>query len=146
MFYSFQSISLSPPWLFIESESDSHSVMPNSLWPHRLYSPWNSPSQNTGVDSLSFLQRIFSTQGLNPGLPHCRWTLYQLSYQGIPWVFITMYFYFLYDFKWFLKNSDSVHYLYIETVNLCILIYITKTLLNSFVSSSNFGVETVFYI
>ena len=36
-----------------------------------LYSPWNSPGQNTGVGSLSLLQRIFPTQGSNPGLPHC---------------------------------------------------------------------------
>ena len=50
-----------------------------TLWPHGLYSPWNSPSQNTGVGSLSLLQGIFPTQGLNPGLPHCRWILYQLS-------------------------------------------------------------------
>ena len=42
-------------------------------------SPWNSPGQNTRVGSLSLLQRIFPTQGLNPGLPHCRWILYQLS-------------------------------------------------------------------
>ena len=33
--------------------------------------------------SLSLLQGIFLTQGLNPGLPHCRWILYQLSHQGI---------------------------------------------------------------
>ena len=44
--------------------------------------PWNSPDQNTRVGSLSLLQGIFPTQGLNPGLPHCRWILYQLSYQG----------------------------------------------------------------
>ena len=36
---------------------------------HGLYSPWNSPGQNTGMGSLSFLQGIFLTQGLNPGLP-----------------------------------------------------------------------------
>ena len=30
------------------------SVVSNSFWPHRLYSPWNSPGQNTGVGSLSF--------------------------------------------------------------------------------------------
>ena len=41
-------------------------------------------SQNTGVGSLSLLQGIFPTQGLNPGLPRCRWTLYQLSYKGSP--------------------------------------------------------------
>ena len=58
--------------------------MSNSLQPHGLYSPWNSPGQNTGVVSLSLLQRIFPTQGSNPGLLHCRWILYQLSYQGSP--------------------------------------------------------------
>ena len=58
--------------------------MSNSLRPHGLYSPWNSPGQNTGVSSLSLLQGIFPTQGLNPGLPHCRRILYQLSHQGSP--------------------------------------------------------------
>ena len=38
--------------------------------------------KNTGVDSLSLLQRIFLTQELNWGLLHCRRILYQLSYQG----------------------------------------------------------------
>ena len=45
---------------------------------------FRSPGQNTGVGSLSLLQGIFPTQGLNPGLPHCRQILYQLSYQGSP--------------------------------------------------------------
>ena len=36
-----------------ESESESHPVVSDSLWPHGLYSPWNSPGQNTGVGSLS---------------------------------------------------------------------------------------------
>ena len=40
--------------------------------------------KNTGAGSLSLLQRIFPIQGLNPGLPHCRWILYQLSHQGSP--------------------------------------------------------------
>ena len=101
---------------------ESHIVMSNSLQPLGLYSPWNSPSQNTGVGSLSLLQRIFPeikprshtlqvdtwpakpqrkprntgvgslcllqqifpTQGMNPGLPHCRLILYQLSHKGSP--------------------------------------------------------------
>ena len=42
------------------------------MQPHGLYSLWNSLGQNTGVGSLSFLQGIFLTQGLNSGLPHCR--------------------------------------------------------------------------
>ena len=44
-----------------------------TLQPQGLYSPWNSPGQNAGVGSLSLLQGIFPTQGLNPGLLHCRW-------------------------------------------------------------------------
>ena len=51
---------------------------------YTVYSPWNSPGQNTGVGSLSLLQGIFPTQGSNPGLPHCRQILYQLSHQGSP--------------------------------------------------------------
>ena len=72
-------------------QTESHSVMSNSLWSHKLYSPCNSPGQNTGVSSYSLLQGIFPTQGSNPDLPHCRWMLYQLSYQrnpNNPYVFI----------------------------------------------------------
>ena len=45
-----------------------------TLQRHGLYSPWNSPGQNTGEGSCSLLQ-IFPTQGSNPGFLHCRWTL-----------------------------------------------------------------------
>ena len=69
-------------WNFLESESCS--VMSDSLQPHRPYSPWNSPGQNTGVGSLSFLQRIFPTQESNTGLAHCRWILYHLRHKGSP--------------------------------------------------------------
>ena len=73
----------------------SHSVVSDSLWPHGLYSPWNSPGQNTGVPfpfSLlpfpfpfpSLGKGIFPTPGLNPGLPHCGNILYQLSHNGSP--------------------------------------------------------------
>ena len=97
--------------------------MSNSLQTHGLYSPLNSPGQNTGVGSLPFsrgssqprdrtqvscvaggfftswatreAQEYWSgkpipspgdlpIQGSNSGLLHCRWVLYQLSYQGIP--------------------------------------------------------------
>ena len=61
-----------------ESESESHSVLSDSLQPHGLNSRWNSPGQNTGMGRL--LQGIFQTQELNRGLLHCRWILYQLSY------------------------------------------------------------------
>ena len=62
----------------------SHSVISDSLQPHRLHSPWSSPGQNTGVGSYSLLQSIFPTQGLNLGLSHCSWILYQLSHPGSP--------------------------------------------------------------
>ena len=52
-----------------KSESESRSVMSDSLQPHGLYSLCNSPDQNTEVGSLFLLQGIFPTQGLNPGLP-----------------------------------------------------------------------------
>ena len=57
-------------------------VMSDSLQAHGLYSPWTSPSQNTGVCSYSLLQEISPTQGSNPDLPHCRQILYQLSHRG----------------------------------------------------------------
>ena len=50
----------------------------------RTIQSMESPGQNTGVGSLSLLQGIFPTQGSNPGLPHCRRILYQLSHQGSP--------------------------------------------------------------
>ena len=56
--------------------------MSDCLWSHGLYSPWKSLGQNTGVGSHSLLQEIFPTQGSNPGLPHHRQILYQLSHQG----------------------------------------------------------------
>ena len=56
--------------------------MSNSLQPYGLYSSWNSLGQNTGVGSCSLLQGIFTTQGSNPGLLHCRWIPYQLSHKG----------------------------------------------------------------
>ena len=37
-------------------------VTHDCLRPHGLYRPWNSPGQNTGVGSLSLLQRVFPTQ------------------------------------------------------------------------------------
>ena len=45
---------------------------------------FNPAGQNTGVGSLSLLQGIFPSQGSNPGLPHGRQTLYQLSHKGSP--------------------------------------------------------------
>ena len=70
-----------PKLSFQTNNNESHSVISDSLQPH---SPWDSPGKNTGVGSLSLLQGIFPTQGSNPGLPHCRQILYQLSHRGSP--------------------------------------------------------------
>jgi len=60
--------------------SESRSVVSDSLQPKGH--PWDSPGQNTEVGSLSLLQGVFPTQGSNPGIPHCRQILYQLSPKG----------------------------------------------------------------
>ena len=49
--------------------SEICSVVSNSLRPHGLYRPWNSPHQNTGVGSHSLLQGIFPTPGIEPRSP-----------------------------------------------------------------------------
>jgi len=55
-----------------------------TLWADALLVELQGKPKNTGVDSLSLLQWIFPTQESNRGLLHCRWFLYQLSYQGSP--------------------------------------------------------------
>ena len=45
-----------PGSLSMEFSRQEYSVVSDSLRPHGLYSPWNSPGQNTGVGSLSLLQ------------------------------------------------------------------------------------------
>ena len=69
---------------FVNEVNESCSVVSNSLRPHGLYSPWNSPGQNIGVNRLSLLQGVIPTQGWNVGLLHCRQILYQLSHKGSP--------------------------------------------------------------
>ena len=78
---------------FFFFKCESCSVVSDSLWHHGLYSSWNFPGQNTGVNSCSLLQGIFPTQGLNPGIPHHRGILYQLSHQGSPWTLGCMHFF-----------------------------------------------------
>ena len=68
----------------LKSESESCSVVSDSLQPHGLHNLWHSPGQNTGVGIRFLLQGTFPTQELNQGLLHCGWILYQLSYQGSP--------------------------------------------------------------
>ena len=54
--------------LLTKCESESCSVVSDSLRPHGLYIPWNFPGQDTEVGSFSLLQGIFPSQGWNPCL------------------------------------------------------------------------------
>ena len=55
---------------YIQSESESHSVMSNSLLPHGLYSPWNFPGQNTEMGSFFLLQEgDLPNPGIKPRSP-----------------------------------------------------------------------------
>ena len=65
-------------------ESESRSVMSDSLRPHGLLQSMEFSRPEYWTGSLSLLQGIFPTQGSNPGLPHCGWILYQLSHKGSP--------------------------------------------------------------
>ena len=47
-----------------EKESERCSVVSDSLRPHGLYSPWNSPGQNTGVGSLSLTPGYLPNPGM----------------------------------------------------------------------------------
>ena len=62
----------------------SDSLRPYGLQSARLLCPWDPLGKNTGVGCHALLQGIFPTQGLNPGLPHCRWILYCLGLQRKP--------------------------------------------------------------
>ena len=90
-------------------------VVSDSLWPHRLYNPWNSPGQNTGVSSHFLLQGIFSTQESTPGLLHWRQILYQMSHQGRPsneysvLIFFRIYWFDLLTVQGTLKSHPQHH-------------------------------------
>ena len=74
-------------WWYFESESYSvvsNSLLPHGLLPARLLCPWNFPGKNTGVGHHFLLQGIFPTHGSNTGLLHCRQILYRLSCQRSP--------------------------------------------------------------
>jgi len=62
------------------------------------------------VGSLSLLQRIFPTQGSNPGLPHCRRILYQLSHKGSPIKKINCDYFFTFRKCMFRKKSAKNYY------------------------------------
>ena len=52
--------------------------------PYGLYSPWILQSRILEWVAFPFTRVSYQTQQSNPGLPHCRWILYQLSHKGSP--------------------------------------------------------------
>ena len=52
-----------------ECQTESHSVMSNSLRLHRLHSLWNSPGQNTGVGKLFPSPGDLPNPGIKPRCP-----------------------------------------------------------------------------
>ena len=55
----------------------------------RILCPWNSPGKNNWEGAMPSSRGIFSTQWLNPGLPHCRWILYHLSHRELKTSLVT---------------------------------------------------------
>ena len=69
----------------------SRSVASDSLWPHgqwptTLLRPWDFPGKRAGVGYHFHLQRIFLTQGSNPGIPHFRQMLYVMVWATREWL------------------------------------------------------------
>ena len=96
-----------------ESLRASDALWPHRLQPTRLLCPWDSPDEKTGVDCHFLLQGSFLTQGLNPGLLHCRWSLYHLRHQGLPIMFIYiiyLYMMYIYICKMLMKKQDLNHF------------------------------------
>ena len=85
-------------------------VLSDSLCPHGLYSPWKFPGQDTGVSWLSLPQRIFPTQGSNPGLLHCMQIFYQLSHKGSPRILEWIAYHFSSRSSW-PRDRNSVSYI-----------------------------------
>ena len=67
---------LEPDILESEVTQSCPTLLPHGLWPIRLLYPLNFPGMSTRVGCHFLLQRIFPTQRLDLGLPHCRQTLY----------------------------------------------------------------------
>ena len=106
--------------LCLKVKSESHSVVSNSLLPHQLYSPWNSAGHSIGLGSLSLLQEVFLTQGLNPGLLHCRQILNQLNRKGSPILCLhsKLSVFFSQIYIWYLQIMFKNIWVYIHTYGL----------------------------
>src|SRR5574337_524758 len=70
--------------IYLISQSESHSVVSDSLRLHGLFSPWNSPGQNTGVGSLSLLQGNLPNPGIETRSPALQGDSLPAEPQGKP--------------------------------------------------------------
>ena len=105
-FIEFQGYS---PWGCKELDTIEQLTLSLSLTVCLAYMKVKVKGQNTGVGSLSLLWGIFQTQGLNPGLPHCRWILYQLSHKGSRGMYEpSVKSYQLLIWLWFLSENESI--------------------------------------
>ena len=99
-------------------KSLSHAPLHETPMDYRLLCPWDFPSKNTGVGCHFLLQGIFTTQELNPGLQHCRQSLYCLSHGGSPinipqqqileWQLLKLYSHIL---RWYALLLFSIYHL-----------------------------------
>ena len=99
-----------PPLIFIIIlKSEICSVVSDFVIPWTIQSMEFSRPEYWSV-SVSLLQGIFPTQGLNPGLPHCRQILYQLSHKGSPRILDWVAYPFSRGSSW-LRNQTGVSYI-----------------------------------
>ena len=79
---------------------------------HRFLCPWKSPGKNTGMGCHFILQKIFLTQGLIPGLLHCRQILSHLSRQSHLYlsicIFVSMLNVRLFETQWTVAYQVSL--------------------------------------
>ena len=99
-----------PPLIFIIIlKSEICSVVSDFVIPWTIQSMEFSRPEYWSV-SVSLLQGIFPTQGLNPGLPYCRQILYQLSHKGSPRILDWVAYPFSRGSSW-LRNQTGVSYI-----------------------------------
>ena len=135
--------------------------------PPRLLCPWTSSDKNTGVGSHLLLQRIFPTQGLNPGLLYYRWILYHLSYQGshcgVSQTAISYFHhsFYIYSLEFYCTRLHFIYlfmklfiYMYIESwiyslfhelLFITIIIYFVTKIVSDLAIGNPFNVNPVFF-
>ena len=93
---------------------------------------------NTRVGSLSLLQGIFPTQESNQGLPHCRQILYQLSYQGSPYMCVYIYIQIMLLYTWNLNIIvNHLCFIFFKSLHKSLCTSVHRSLIHSAQKSRN---------